>query len=65
MLDLSLYEGNLRSLLLLGTGRNGPGCWRDKGNNSAGEGPRGCVAQDPSAYHREPVKYGTWEFALG
>lgn len=48
--DLSLYEGNLRSLLLLGTGRNRQGCWRDKGNRNEEEGPRRCMAQDPSAY---------------
>lgn len=38
LLDLALYEGNLRSLLLLGSDRNRPGCWRDRGNNNVEEG---------------------------
>lgn len=38
MVDLALYEGNLRSLLLLGTGRNRPGCWRHRGDNTVKEG---------------------------
>lgn len=28
---LALYDGNLGFLLLLGAGRNRPGCWRDMG----------------------------------
>lgn len=60
MPGLALYEGNLRSLLLLGADKKRLGCWRDRGNNNMEEGPSRCVAQHPSTCLRAQRACSVW-----